>query len=265
MVRGESMEKILEISNLTCKYGEIVSVNNISFCVEKGGFLGIIGPNGAGKSTLLKAITGIVKPEKGNISLYGKDISDIATKSLARKIGMGSEEILTNFDFSCEEIVLMGRTPYLRRFSWEKAEDYTLARAAMEMTGTSDLRGRHINEISSGERQKVILARVLTQQPEVLLLDEPTSHLDISHQTEIFGLLKRLQEDKGLTVLTVLHDINLAALYCDKLMLLTEGRMVTQGCPESVITEENIKSVYKTNVLINKNPRTGSPYIMLLP
>lgn len=256
---------ILEVNNLSCRYGQFLAVREITFTVKKGEFLGIIGPNGSGKTTLLRAIDGIIQPVEGTIRLDGRSILQMDRKEIARRIAVVPEETKVVFDFTVEGIVLMGRAPWLGRFQLEGERDLEIAEHSIEATDIVHLRSRYINQLSGGEKQRVIIARALAQQTPVLLLDEPTSHLDINHQIEIFRLLKNFQKKKNLTVLCVLHDINLAALYCDRLILLKEGEIFTQGKPAEVVTSRNIKEVYQTEVSVQPGPVTGAPTVTLLP
>lgn len=256
---------ILEVNNLSYRYGQFLAVREITFTVKKGEFLGIIGPNGSGKTTLLRAIDGIIQPAEGTIRLDGRNILQMDRKEIARRIAVVPEETKVVFDFTVEEIVLMGRAPWLGRFQLEGQRDLEIAEHSMKATDIVHLRDRHINQLSGGEKQRVIITRALAQQTPVLLLDEPTSHLDINHQIEIFRLLKNFQKKKNLTVLCVLHDINLAALYCDRLILLKEGGIFTQGEPAEVVTSRNIKEVYQAEVLVQPGLVTGAPTVTLLP
>jgi len=256
---------ILEIYNLVCRYDDLAAVKNVSFKVKSGEFVGIIGPNGSGKSTILRSIARVVKPVSGHITLGGTDIFGLGTKELARQIAVVPEDTTVSFSFTVLDIVMMGRAPHLGRFELEKEKDITIARRAMKMTDTLSLENRFIDELSSGEKQRVIIAQALAQDPKIMLLDEPTAHLDINHEIEIFDLLKKLQAEAGLTIIVVSHNLNLAAQYCQRLILLKEGKIFKEGTPEEVITEENIKSVYGAKVLVENNPRTKAPNLILLP
>lgn len=256
---------ILEVSNLTCRYDDLVAVKNVSFGVSRGEFLGIIGPNGSGKSTILRSIARVLKPTSGRITLNGQDIFNLTTKELARQIAVVPEDTTVSFSFTVLDIVMMGRAPYMKRFELETDNDLEIARRAMKMTDTLSLENRFINELSSGEKQRVIIAQSLAQEPKIILLDEPTAHLDINHEIEIFDLLKRLQNEMGLTIIVVSHDINLASEYCQRLILLKNGEIFKQGKPPDVITEENIEFVYDTKTIVDRNPLTKAPHIVLLP
>lgn len=259
------MKEILKVSDVNYSYNGKKALDNIGFNIESGNFIGIIGPNGAGKSTLLKVLSSALKPDRGTVLLNGIPLSNMKSRDIASCIAFVPEETIVNFCFTCREIVLMGRTPYINRFSWEKDEDYMIAEEAMKMTDTIEFKSRDINSLSSGEKQRVIIARALAQKPDVLLLDEPTSHLDINHQKEIFDLLMKLNRDSNLTIVTVMHDINLASIYCENLILLDSGKVFMEGKPSELITEENIKSIYGTEVRISRDVKTGIPGITIIP
>ncbi|MFH1784347.1 MAG: ABC transporter ATP-binding protein [bacterium] len=256
---------ILSISQLICRYGNIVAVDGIDFGIKKGEFIGIIGPNGSGKSTILKAIMKSIKPESGNIYLRGTDTKHLKAKQIAQSIAVVPDETHVSFAFTAFDVVMMGRMPYLGRFDFETKKDEEIVEECTRRTGTIDLKERFINELSSGERQRVIIAQALAQEPDIILLDEPTTHLDINHEVGIFDLLKDLKKKMNLTIIAVLHDLNIASLYCDRLLLLKEGKLVIEGSPDKVITEENIGKVYKTDVSVKKHPKFDTPYVMLLP
>lgn len=254
----------LEVKNLKFGYERELILKNISFNVEKGKFVSIIGPNGSGKSTLLKNLNRIYTPKGGKVVLEKVDINRIKTKELAKKIALVPQNTIIDYEFTVEEIVLMGRHPYKGRFQREDVNDYKIVREALEMTNTFYLKDRIITEISGGERQRVIIAKALAQDPSIILLDEPTSHLDINHQIEILNLLRRLNKEKGTTIVVVIHDINLASRYSDKVIMLNEGEIVDIGSPEEVITEKNIEFVYNLKVAIEKNKYTDTIYLTAL-
>lgn len=254
---------ILEAKNIVHRYDEKEVLKNISLKVEEKEFLGIIGPNGSGKTTLLKVMSRGIKPTKGGISFKGKNILSLKTKFVAANIAMVPQEEMSFFPFTVFEVVLMGRSPYIRRFSWETKDDILVTENSMKLADVFHLKDRRIDELSSGERQRVIIARGLAQKPKILLLDEPTSHLDINHQVDIFNLLKRLNEKENITIVVVLHDINLASKYCSKLILLNKGRIYKEGTINKVITKNIIKEVYGINVKLIKNPETQTPNVVL--
>ena len=255
---------MLNIKDLLCGYDVREVIKNISFSVKKGDFLGIIGPNGAGKTTLFRTITRILKPWKGNISYKDKETSRISPRDFAREVAVIPQILEVPFAFSVEEFVLMGRFPHTGRFEALRQRDYRVLEDVLNLTDIFSFRKRKISELSGGERQRVILAQGLAQEPQLLLLDEPTSHLDIAHQVQILDLIRKLNKEKNLTVIVVLHDLNLASSYCDRLILLKEGIIFKEGSPQDVLTYQNIEEVYKTVVIVKENPISHKPYILLV-
>lgn len=250
------MDKAIVVDSLEFGYTNKSVLKDISFSVEKGQFISIIGPNGSGKSTLLKNLANIYSPLKGNIEIDGKNISNYNKKELARKIALVPQDTTISYDFSVFDVALMGRFPYIGRFEKESEKDYKMVVDALKLTNTFHLRDRSINEISGGERQRVIIARALIQEPDIIFLDEPTSHLDINHQIDLLTLLKNLNKEKNTTIILVIHDINLACRYSDKIVLMDDGKILSEGNPEEVITRENIEEAYGLNVIIEENPYT---------
>jgi len=251
----------LEINDIKFGYGDSLVLKGVSFNVEKGEFLSIIGPNGSGKSTLLKTLNHLYIAKSGSIFIEGKDIDSLKKKDMAMKVALVPQDTSMDYDFTVEEVVLMGRHPYKGRFQKEDEEDYKIVYEAMEVTNTLTLKDRLITEISGGERQRVFIAKALAQNPSIILLDEPTSHLDINHQMDILNLLKNLNEVKGTTIVLVIHDINLAARYSHKIILLNKGKIIGDGGPSDVITMENIEQSYNLKVAIDKNKYTNTAYL----
>ncbi len=251
---------LLEIENLWSGYQKENVLKGVSLTLRKGEFLGLIGPNGSGKTTLLRSISKILTPRRGTILYRGKDIARINVKQLAQRIAVVPQLSIFYFPFSVEDFVLLGRIPYLPRFYLERREDYLSAEEAMKLTGTLPFRERRINELSEGEKQRVVIARSLAQKPELLLLDEPAAHLDIRYQLDVFNLLRWLNKRKGITIVLVSHDLNLASQYASKLILLNEGRIFAEGRPGEVITEENIQRVYKVRVRVTQDEE-GNPVV----
>lgn len=258
------MNILLKVKNLSGGYDKKIIIKDISFAIQRGDFLGIIGPNGSGKSTLLRLMSRVLMPGKGNIIFEDKDISEMKLKEFCRKTAFVPQDTLINFSFSVEEIVLMGRIPHLRRLQFESKKDFLIAQNALSLTDTLYLKEKQIDTLSAGERQRVIIAKALAQEPILLFLDEPTSHLDIGHQIQILDLLKKLNRERNLTIVMVLHDLNLAAEFCNRIILLNEGKIFKEGLPEEVLTYQNIETVYKTVVVVNKNPISDKPYIILV-
>ncbi len=254
----------LDVQGLSCSYGDVKVLENVFLRSGKGECIGIIGPNGSGKSTLLKALSKSIKPVSGSIVLLDRDLKSFSHGELARNMAVVSQDTPSDFNFSCLDIVLMGRNPHLKRFEIEGKKDYEIAQASMELTSTWDFRDRMFNELSGGERQRVIIARALTQEPSILLLDEPVSHLDINHQIEILELVDRLKKTRGLLIVLVIHDLNLAARYCDRLILLNGKAIQAAGSPAEVLTRENVRKAFRTDVIVRRHPMTGSIYITLM-
>jgi len=254
----------VELINLSGGYHKEIVIDGISCSIRKGSFSGIIGPNGSGKTTLLRLIGRVLVPYRGKIRLEGNDIGKMGLKDFCRKVAFVTQDNVINFPFTVFEIVLMGRIPYLKRLQFESRHDREIAERALIMTDTIDLRDKMIDELSSGERQRVIIAKALAQEPEVLFLDEPTSHLDIGHQIQILDLLKKLNKAADLTIVMVIHDLNLASEYCNHLILLDKGKIFKEGAPRDVLTYQNIEKVYKTVVVVEKNPINSKPYVILV-
>lgn len=255
---------MLSVENLSCGYGREFVLRELDFQVAAGELIGIIGPNGSGKTTFLRSVSRILKPGQGSISIEGKDIWQMRFRDLARKMAVVPQDF-SGMNMSVEEFVLLGRTPYFRRFQMlENKADVEIALRSMELTDTLALKGHQMSQISGGERQLVLIARALCQEPRLLLLDEPTSHLDITHQAGVLDLVRQLNREHGLTVIMVLHDLNLASEYCDRLILLNEGRIHKMGVPAEVLTYRIIEEVYKTVVVVGKNPVSSNPYIFIV-
>ena len=244
--------------------GQSWAIADLDFAASPGEVVGILGPNGSGKSTLLRIISGMLTPAEGSVEIHGRPIRALPRKEAAREVAMVLPEGGREVPFRVEPLVLLGRSPYLRDLEWEGPEDLRIAREAMHLAGVSHLADRFFDELSLGERQRVMLAQGLAQEPRVLLLDEPVAHLDIHHQVEIHALLEELAREKGVAVIAVSHDLNLAAEYCDRLVLLSEGRIRAEGKPEAVITEELLENVYRSRVLVDRNPKSGAPRVTLL-
>jgi len=259
------MKDLLNLNNVSAGYGKKTVLRDVSFSLKRGEFLGILGPNGSGKSTLLKVVSRIITPMSGETFFEDKNIFDLTPREAAQRIAFVSQDTIINFPFTVWEIVLMGRIPFIGRLKLETKKDFAIAKDALIRTNSLKLVNRNINELSAGERQRVIIAKALCQKPILLFLDEPTAHLDIGYQTQILDLLKGLNRQTNLTIVVVLHDLNLASEYCDRLILLNEGRIFRDGVPDKVLTYQNIETVYNTTVVVNKNPISSKPYITLVP
>lgn len=251
----------LQIEGLTFSYGENDAIRDINLCVDKGEFVGLIGPNGSGKSTVLKNVYRALTPDRGCITLDGENLLKMSYRKSALKLAVVGQENDVPFDFMVEEIVAMGRTPHKKMFDVDNAEDKRIVHHALEHLGMENMAKRSYLNLSGGEKQRVIIARAVAQESDFLILDEPTNHLDISYQMQIFDFIKRL----NVTVLSAIHDLNMAALYCDRLYVLKEGSIVLQGTPDEVLTPENIYDVYGVRSSVEKHPITGKLSIAYLP
>lgn len=244
---------IIEIKNITIKYGDYEVLRDISFDIKKGEFTSIIGPNGAGKSTVLKAIMKNIDLSSGDISIKGKSIKNITHKEKACIIGFVPQEFNISFDFTVYDIVAMGRNPYLAKLKKSKYDDKKIIEESLQKTNTYEFKDKYFNSLSGGEKQRVIIARALAQQPEILILDEATSSLDIHHQLDILELIHSLNREDGLTVLTIMHDLNLASRFSDKIVLLSKKGIVKHGEPNEVIDEQVLKNVYDMDMVVREN------------
>lgn len=253
---------MIDVDDLCAGYGSEDIIREISFGAKKGEFIGIIGPNGSGKTTLLKAISRVLESSGGVVTLEGRALSDFGQKELARIMSVVPQETAMNFSYTVADIVMMGRFPFKERFTKEDADDYRIVREAMEVTNVAHLADRAVTDISGGERQRVIIARALAQQPKVLLLDEATAHLDINHQVEILSIIRDLGEN--VTKIGVFHDLNLAAEFCDRIVLMADGQVRAIGTPAEVLTMERLRDEYGITAMVQTNPLTGRPLIMPL-
>ncbi|HOR86175.1 MAG TPA: ABC transporter ATP-binding protein [Bacillota bacterium] len=258
------MDDQIRVEKLSFSYDVKKVLEQINMEINKGSFFCIIGPNGSGKSTLLKVISAALKPQKGVVYVEGIDISHIKNRSVAKLISFVPQNTSLEFDFKVSDIVLMGRYPYINKFIGEKQEDLELAEKAMQYTNTLFLKDRSFMELSGGERQRVILAQALTQNTEILILDEPVSHLDLQHQMEILNLIKKMCVDKKLTAITVLHDLNLASAYSDYIVMMRNGEIKRQGTPFETLTASGIKEIFDTDVYVSVSPVSNKPYIYAL-
>jgi iron complex transport system ATP-binding protein len=244
-------------------------LDNLSFQVQCGEMLGVVGPNGSGKTSLLKVLARLMTPQQGHIDLFGQRLASMTRQEIARMVGVVQQDTQQLFPFTVAETVLMGRFPHRPRgrwasgFGWESREDVAIAEQAMVTMDIVHLAHRAVTDLSGGERQRTMIARALAQTPKVLLLDEPTAFLDLQHQVEICSVLRRLKEERGLTVVLVSHDLNLVSQYCDRILLLDHGRVVRLGRPEEVIEPEVLEDVYRCRVLIDRHPESGLPRVTL--
>jgi iron complex transport system ATP-binding protein len=255
---------LLELTAVSTGYDGREILHNVSYRIDAGSFIGVIGPNGAGKTTLFKTITGLLKPWAGAVLYAGNNRYTAHPMALAKEIATMPQTLDYSFPFTVEEFVLMGRFPHLKRLENPKAKDHQIVDESIRQADIDHLRQRRITELSGGERQLALLAQALAQQPRLLLLDEPTAHLDIGHQVTILNTIRRLNQSNGITVIAVLHDLNLAAEYSDQLLMLNAGSVYATGTPQDVLTYQNIEAVYKTVVLVKDNPLSHKPYIILV-
>ncbi|UCE21946.1 MAG: ABC transporter ATP-binding protein [Candidatus Aminicenantes bacterium] len=256
---------ILEVNKLSAGYENGLVIQDISFSLKKGEFLSILGKNGSGKSTLIKALQGLLKNVSGRVSVNGSDVFSQSVRQLAKQISYVPQIFSSSFEFSVAETVLMGRYAHQRRWESSSADDSKIIEEVMTLTQIENLREKKVAHLSGGERQRVFIARALAQDTPLLFLDEPSSHLDINYQVEIYQILKRLQEEKGKTILTTEHNINLAIPYSQKIMFLKDGRVQALGPPDELVTKKNIMEVFAAAVEIRENIHSKLPEISLIP
>ena len=254
---------MLTVENLQAGYGDKRVLENVTLEVAAGQFLGLLGPNGCGKTTLLRAIRGTLPPQGGCVRLEGRDLQSISKQSLARTMAYLPQDLVVELDFTVRELALMGRSPHLSRFATESDEDRRAADAAMQRADVLHLADRPVTALSGGERRRALIAMCLAQEPRIFLLDEPTNHLDLAHQLSILDLLLRLNREAGLVVVAVFHDLNLAAEYCDRVLMLDRGQVVAVGPPVDVLTIERIRSVYGVTVSLQRNPISNKPHVVV--
>lgn len=256
---------LLQGEGIQFSYHDRVVLTDIEVELATGGLIGLIGPNGSGKTTLLKVLSGFLEPERGWVRLNGRDLNTMSREEIAHHIAMVSQELHMPFAFTAWEMVMMGRTAHISRLRGETEQDRQVIEEKMSLTNTLQFADRVFNELSGGEQQRVIVAMALAQEPSILLLDEPTVHLDIRAQIEVLELIRMLNRQTGLVVMAAMHDLNLAALYFDKIILLHTGRMVAQGTPQEVLEEGHIQHVFETNVIVERHPIVQAPLVIMLP
>lgn len=254
----------LNLDGVECRYGSVTVLEEVSLSVKEGDFVGILGPNGSGKTTLLKSISRILKPYRGTILLNEADIYSLKSVDVAKQLAVVPQDSNIGFSFAALDVVLMGRNPHMSRFQMESSKDMAVAKKAMVLTNTWQFAERPINELSGGERQRVIIARALAQEPKILLLDEPLTHLDIINQLEIMDLVKELCVKEKIIVLAVFHDLNLAARYCISAIMLKKGKIFAAGGLTEVLTSENIKSVFNVDTIVQRHLVTNSVFVIPL-
>jgi iron complex transport system ATP-binding protein len=252
---------IVEVKNLTYHYGELAVLQHINFEIAEGEFIGIIGPNGAGKSTLLKLIAGLLT-DKDHIFLGGIPLQNYTRKNLAKIIGYVPQETEFSFAYPVSEVILMGRYPYMKRFAYYSEKDKMIMKEAMRILDIERYENRNFQELSGGEKQRVVIAGALAQEARLIILDEPTSALDLHHQISIYRTLKNLQREKNTTILIVTHDINLAAQFCQRIILMADSKIIGDGKPEDVLRFRQLQEIFGVKVYIDINPMTNSLYVL---
>ncbi len=259
------MKTSIIATSLHAAYGSLPVLQDVSFAVPKGEFFIVIGPNGSGKTTLLKILSAIIPFNRGNLEIAGAPIGKYSRRSLARIIALVPQSVPEDLPFTVRELILMARAPRMGLLGLERDEDIRLAEEAMAFTGVEPLAGRKMDQLSGGERQRVFIARAICQEPQIILLDEPTAALDLAHQVRVMDLMEKLREEKGLTVVMVSHDINLAAMYGNRLMLLKKGRIVKMGLPAEVLTFKTLEEAYECPLLVDESPLGDFQRVTLVP
>ncbi len=254
----------LSLRDVNFRYDGAAVLRKIDCDIRRGEFVGIIGPNGSGKSTLLKIVSGFLKTGTGEVRLLGEKIDECDTSELAKMVAVLPQSIDVPFSYTGEEFIRMGRYPHQSRWRSRSGTYDPVVSSVLEMLGIEHLRNREVNSLSEGERQNIFIAQCLAQDPVLLLLDEPVSHLDIRHQMHVLEILENLNRD-GLTILMAIHDLNLAAQFCSRLILLSQGSIYADGPPEEVLTYQNLESVYQTIVVVRENPLTSKPFVIPVP
>lgn len=259
------MTAAVHVEGLSHSYGDHAVLNGLAFSVDPGVFFIIIGPNGSGKTTVMRVISGVVRPDAGRVEILGRSVRGYGRKALARVVALVPQMATVHFPFSVMETVLMGRSPHLGMLGFEQARDFEIARETMAFTQVDHLISRKLDQLSGGELQRVMIARAICQEPQIILLDEPTASLDLSHQVRIMDLMERLKEERGVTVVMVSHDVNLAAMYGDRLLLLKEGRVVMLGTPKEVLTFELLEQAYGCTLVVDRSPLGDYPRVNPVP
>ncbi|MBW2176385.1 MAG: ABC transporter ATP-binding protein [Deltaproteobacteria bacterium] len=259
------MKNAIKADGLSYAYGRTEVLKQVCFSVEQGDFFTIIGPNGSGKTTLMKLLSGIEKPVGGTLDILGRVIQSYKKKDLAKKIAFVPQIVPMDFPFSVMEVVLMGRSPYQGTLGLERPRDIEKAKQAIVFTGVEHLADRKLNALSGGERQRVFIARAICQEPEIMLLDEPTASLDLAHQIRIMDLMEKLKREKKITIVMVSHDLNLAAMYGTRLLLLNRGEIVKIGLPQEVLTFQTLENAYGCTLLVDESPLGNFPRVTLVP
>lgn len=251
------MVDILDVKDVSFEYSERIVIEDIDFHAEAGEIIGILGPNGCGKTTLLKILNRNLKAKTGTVLIEGDDTNHISKREIAQKMAVVPQNNEVSFSFTVTDIVMMGRMPSLDRFQSESEEDIRIVFDAMEKTNILQFANRYINHLSGGERQRAIIARALAQKPKILLMDEPTLHLDINHQLDVLDMVSSLSKENKLTVVIVSHDLGLVARYCQRLILISDHHIVAHGLVEDVLTPENMRKVFSIDAYLEYNERVN--------
>ena len=259
------MKSAVSVENLSYAFGTQPVLKNLTFGVSRSDVFIIIGPNGAGKTTLIKLMVGILKIQTGRIEILQTPIGDYSQKRLARASAYVPQGLPVGFPFTVEETVLLGRAPHQKVLGLASQNDLDIARQAMTFTEVTHLARRKLDQLSGGEQQRVLIARALCQQPQVIILDEPTASLDLSHQIRIMDLMEKLKTEKGVTVVMVSHDVNLAAMYGNRLLLLKAGEIVCMGSPDEVLNFQTLEETYGCKLLVDKSPLGDLPRVTVVP
>jgi len=249
---------VIETSGVELSFGDVSVLEGVDLTVERGEFVAVVGPNGAGKTTLLRTINGLLDPDAGTVELGGESVGELSAKETSRRVATVPQDTHVGFSFTAAQVVEMGRTPHRSRLDW--SDDADPVDRALERTEMSELRERAVDDLSGGERQRVLLARALAQEPEALLLDEPTANLDINHQIGVLELVAALVAD-GKAALAAIHDLDLAARYCDRLALLSDGEIRSVGSPEDVLADDALAATFETATAVTTDPTTGTPRV----
>ncbi|MEI8352846.1 MAG: ABC transporter ATP-binding protein [bacterium] len=259
------MTPAIELKQVTARYHTKPVLQDVSLAIEAGDMVGVLGPNGAGKSTLFAVLSGLLPPASGSAQLFGTDIHRIPPRERAHLVAVVPQDLDIPVPYTVEEVVMMGRTASLGRFSSPTAADHQSVERALVYTDVADIRRSPLNELSGGERQRAIVAMALAQEPRIILMDEATSHLDINHRLEIMQLVERLNRDNGVTVLMISHDLQIAAEFSRRLIVLDHGRLVADGPPAEVLTEDTLRRVYHCDVQVHQDPHSGGLSILAAP
>jgi len=257
--------KLCLVRDLSFSYGGGEVLAGLSFEANTGEMLALAGPNGSGKTSLLRVLAGLEEPNTGVVRLFGRDAKNFSARERSRKIAHVSQFVPDDLPFTVSQVVMLGRTPWQNRLGLGNARDAEAARESMRLAHVEHLADRHMRRLSGGERQRVAIARALCQEPELFLLDEPTAALDYGHQMQIMDMLNRLCRERKATVIFASHDVNLAAMYADSLLLMRDGKVVALGAPEEVLTQEKVSMLYNCPMAVDRNPHTGTPRVSPLP